>query len=118
MNNGLNHFYVGSVFNRCQRWIRLGFVVLLLTNSAAFALDINQANEAELDSLKGMGPSLSRVVLKARAEGEFQSWSDVRQRVSGIGPGKAKQFSAQGLTVNGQTFPEAREPKHHGQHQP
>jgi competence protein ComEA len=86
--------------------------------AAASALEINQANEAELDSLKGMGPALSRHVLKARAEGEFQSWSDVRQRVSGIGPGKAKQFSAQGLTVNGQPFPVAREPKHHGQQQP
>lgn len=89
-----------------------------LVCASVSALEINQANEAELDSLKGMGPSLSRVVLKARAEGEFQSWSDMRQRVSGMGPGKAKQFSAQGLTVNGQTFPEAREPKHHGQQQP
>ncbi|PIT76387.1 helix-hairpin-helix domain-containing protein [Limnohabitans sp. B9-3] len=86
--------------------------------AAASALDINQANEAELDSLKGMGPALSRHVLKARAEEDFKSWADLLQRVSGMGPGKAKQFSAQGLTVNGQTFPEAREPKHHGQQRP
>ena len=104
MNNGLNHFYVGSVFNRCQRWIRLGCVVLLLTNSAAFALDINQANEAELDSVKGMGPALSAKVLKARGQSPFKDWSDLMQRVSGIRQNKAQQFSEQGLTVNGQTF--------------
>jgi competence protein ComEA len=76
--------------------------------AAASALEINQANEAELDSLKGMGPALSRHVLKARSEGEFQSWADVLQRVSGMGRGKAKQFSAQGLTVNGQPYPSDR----------
>jgi competence protein ComEA len=76
--------------------------------AAASALEINQANEAELDSLKGMGPALSRHVLKARAEGEFQNWADVLQRVSGMGRGKAKQFSAQGLTVKGQPFPSDR----------
>lgn len=72
--------------------------------AAASALDINQANEAELDSLKGMGPTLSRHVLNARAKGEFQSWADLLQRVSGMGRAKAQQFSAQGLTVNGQPF--------------
>ena len=78
--------------------------------AAACALEINQANEAELDSLKGMGPALSRQVLKARAEGEFQSWADVLQRVSGMGRAKAQQFSAQGLTVNGQPFTKTPKP--------
>lgn len=70
----------------------------------ALALDINQANEAELDSVKGMGPSLSAKVLKAREQGAFKDWSDLMQRVSGIRENKAKQFSEQGLTVNGQAF--------------
>jgi competence protein ComEA len=85
--------------------IGLGFWAVCAT---ACALEINQANEAELDSLKGMGPALSRHVLKARAEGEFQNWADVLQRVSGMGRGKAKQFSAQGLTVKGQPYPSDR----------
>lgn len=75
-----------------------------LACATAAALDINQANEAELDSLKGMGPTLSRHVLNARAKCEFQSWADLLQRVSGMGRAKAQQFSAQGLTVNGQPF--------------
>ena len=77
----------------------------LLVGSSAFALDINQANEAELDSIKGMGPSLSAKVLKARTQGPFKDWSDLMQRVSGIRQTKAQQFSDLGLTVNGQAFP-------------
>jgi competence protein ComEA len=92
--------------SRLRRWL-IGLSCWVIC-AAGSALEINQANEAELDSLKGMGPALSRHVLKARAEGEFQSWADVLQRVSGMGRGKAKQFSAQGLTVNGQPYPSDR----------
>lgn len=78
--------------------------MLLFTSQVAFALEINQANTAELDSLKGMGPSLSAKVLKARTDGPFKSWADLMQRVSGLGRLKAQQFSEQGLTVNGQAL--------------
>ena len=71
---------------------------------SALALDINQANEAELDSVKGMGPALSTKVLKARSQGAFKDWQDLMQRISGIRQNKAQQFSEQGLTVNGQAF--------------
>ncbi len=78
--------------------------VLLCLCTSAFALDINQANEAELDSIKGMGPSLSSKVLTARTQGPFKDWADLMQRVSGIRTNKAQQLSAQGLTVNAQPF--------------
>jgi len=77
-----------------------------MTNHA-WALELNQATEAELDGLKGMGPSLSRKVLAARNIQAFSSWADFRQRVSGIGTAKAKQFSEQGLTIQGQPFSSA-----------
>ena len=99
-----NIFHVGSVFKACPRWLALGSAGLLLAGTSAFALDINQANEAELDSLKGMGPSLSAKVLKARTQGPFKDWSDLMQRVSGIRKNKAQQFSDLGLTVSGQAF--------------
>ena len=78
--------------------------MLLFTSQVAFALEINQANTAELDSLKGMGPSLSAKVLKARTDAPFKSWADLMQRVSGLGRLKAQHFSEQGLTVNGQAL--------------
>ncbi|MFM2427625.1 MAG: hypothetical protein RL707_1452, partial [Pseudomonadota bacterium] len=52
----------------------------------------------------GMGPTLSAKVLKARAQAPFQTWQDLMQRVSGMGTVKAKQFSEQGLTVQGQAW--------------
>jgi competence protein ComEA len=104
MNTLPNKLCVGSVFEICQRGIGLGLLALLLASSSALALDINQANEAELDSVKGMGPALSAKVLKARAQGSFKDWPDLIRRVSGIRQNKAQQFSEQGLTVNDQAF--------------
>ena len=99
---------VFQVLSRCARCVvrrgLLGGAALLMFCHVALALDINQANEAELDSVQGMGPSLSAKVLTARAQGPFKDWADLMQRVSGIRHHKAEQFSAQGLTVNGQPF--------------
>jgi competence protein ComEA len=104
-----------SVSKTAKRWVRsrlsrllssvlLSSVITLMCCTTALALDINQANEAELDSVKGMGPALSAKVLKARSNGPFKDWQDLMQRVSGIRQNKAKQFSEQGLTVDGQAF--------------
>jgi competence protein ComEA len=114
--NALHHnFGSCAVFKTMNRWawrylshvlsgVLLSSVVALMCCNTALALDINQANEAELDSVRGMGPALSAKVLKARADGPFRNWSDLMQRVSGIRQNKAKQFSEQGLTVDGQAF--------------
>lgn len=71
-------------------------------------MELNLASEAELDGLKGMGPSLSRKVLAAREVRHFTHWADFQQRVSGVGMAKAQQFSEQGLTVAGQAFSQAQ----------
>ena len=106
-----NNICFGAVFkalSRCTRLVLirgfLGGAIALMFCHAALALEINQANEAELDSVKGMGPSLSAKVLTARSQGPFKDWTDLMQRVSGIRQNKAQQFSEQGLTVNGQPF--------------
>lgn len=67
----------------------------------AQALELNQASEAELDSLLGVGPSLSSRLLQARQQGPFKDWRDLIQRVPGIGPRSARKLSAQGATVDG-----------------
>ena len=98
------HWQAGFSRVPFKRW--LGWLTLVLSQCAC-ALDINQANEAELDSLKGMGPSLSAKVLAVRAQGPFLSWQDLMQRVSGLRQAKAQQFSEQGLTVQGLPFNKA-----------
>jgi competence protein ComEA len=115
MNTLQNIYGDCLVFKATKRWVQrclshvlfgvlLSSVIALMCCNTALALDINQANEAELDSVKGMGPALSAKVLKARAQGPFKDWQDLMQRVSGIRQNKAKQFSEQGLTVDGQAF--------------
>lgn len=108
LQNNLSFCAVFSALNRCARRVLvsgfLGAAMALMFCHAALALDINQANEAELDSVKGMGPSLSAKVITARSQGPFKDWSDLMQRVTGIRQNKARQFSEQGLTVNGQPF--------------
>ena len=91
---------------RCSRVLL--WLAASLISTHVLALDLNQANEAELDGLKGMGPSLSRKVLAARQQHPFRSWADFLQRVSGVGMAKAKLFSEQGLTIEGQAFVSAQ----------
>lgn len=68
--------------------------------AAHAAVDVNKASQAELETVKGIGPALSTKILDARQSGAFKDWSDLVGRVGGIGPGNAAKFSQAGLTVN------------------
>ncbi len=70
----------------------------------AQATDVNRASQAELESVKGIGPGLSGKILKAREAGAFKDWADFVERVGGVGAGNAAKFSANGLTVGGTAF--------------
>lgn len=79
--------------------------LLALASAAAFAVvDINKANQAELESIKGIGPSMSAKILDARKTGSFKDWTDLQSRVKGVRAGNSAKFSADGLTVNGAAF--------------
>ena len=80
------------------------FVLALLTAAAFAAVDVNQASQAELESIKGIGPSMSGRILDARKTGAFADWGDLLGRVKGVGSGNAAKFSNEGLTVNGKAF--------------
>ena len=86
--------------------IRTLFALLI----AAFALtahaavDVNKASQAELETIKGIGPSMSGRMLDERKKGSFKDWSDMVTRVKGVGQGNAGKFAADGLTVNGSGF--------------
>lgn len=73
----------------------------LLAGQVANAADVNQAGAAELEAVKGIGPALSGKILSARQQGQFKSWDDLVDRVSGLGPGSAARLSQNGLTVAG-----------------
>lgn len=89
----------------------LTLLLSLATTLAMAAVDVNTATEADLDSIKGIGPGTSAKMLEARKTSKFKDWSDLIARVSGIGDKRAAKLSAEGLTVNGAKYqPGSAEP--------
>lgn len=78
------------------------FIVLsaFAGTAAMAAVDVNKADQAALETVKGIGPGLSTKLLDERKKGAFKDWADLIERVQGIGPGNAARFSTAGLTVN------------------
>lgn len=74
------------------------------------AVDVNKATAAELDGIKGIGPSISGKIVEERKKGNFKDWSDFIVRVKGLGERNAAKFSAEGLTVGGAGFKTAATP--------
>lgn len=71
-------------------------------------IDLNTANQAQLEMVKGVGPQLSERILAERANGRFESWDDFVTRMKGIGPSHASRLSSAGLRVAGQPYAPAR----------
>jgi len=84
-----------------MRQFFVALMALFIAFASQAAVDVNTANEAELDGVKGIGPALSGKILKARQQGPFKDWADLMQRVKGIQPKSARQLTDAGLTVNG-----------------
>lgn len=79
----------------------------LVFSLSSWALEVNDATEAQLDGVRGLGPSQTARILQAREAGPFKSWADFMVRVKGIKAPTATKLSAQGLTVGGATYPGA-----------
>ena len=84
---------------------KLFAVLLALFAAAAFAaVDANKATQAELESVKGIGPAISTKIIDERKKGSFKDWNDMVTRVKGVGEHNAAKFSTDGLTVNGAAY--------------
>jgi competence protein ComEA len=81
--------------------ILLGLFAFMLSMSAAFAsINVNTATQAELETIKGIGPAMSKKIIDERAsKGTFKDGKDLAARVSGIGAKRLESFTKQGLTV-------------------
>lgn len=76
--------------------------LVALTGFAFAQVDVNKADQAALDGVKGIGPKMSKTILDERKKGgEFKDWSDFEGRVKGVGEKNAVRLSDAGLTVNG-----------------
>ena len=78
--------------------------VFIATIGFAFAqVDVNKADQAALDGIKGIGPKTSKSILDERKKGgDFKDWADLERRVKGVGDKNSVKLSQAGLTVNGQ----------------
>lgn len=75
----------------------------LVTVGFAFAQDVNKADQAALNGIKGIGPKTSKAIIDERKKGgDFKDWADLEKRVKGIGEKNSVKLSQAGMTVNGQ----------------
>jgi competence protein ComEA len=86
--------------------LMLAVATLVASMSVAFAqVDVNKADASALDSVKGVGPATSKLIIDARAKGgDFKDWADFEKRVKGMGDKRAAKLSKAGLQVNGKSM--------------
>ncbi|MGZ3180960.1 MAG: ComEA family DNA-binding protein [Telluria sp.] len=84
----------------------LAGLALLASMSMAFAqVEVNKADAAALDGIKGIGPAKSKAIIDERTKnGDFKDWSDFQHRIKGVKDKTAAKLSANGLQVNGKPF--------------
>jgi competence protein ComEA len=92
-------------------WKLLMAVLMSLACALSWAaVDVNKATQAELESVKGIGPAMSGRMLDERKKSAFKDWEDLIGRVKGLGSGNAAKMSGAGLTVNGAAFTAPAQP--------
>jgi competence protein ComEA len=93
-------------------WMML-CIALVLTFSAGFAaaVEVNSADQAALESVKGIGPVHAKAIIDERTKnGPFKDADDLATRVKGIGTKSVKNLEAAGLTINGSSAPPSGAP--------
>jgi competence protein ComEA len=80
---------------------RLLATLLAFFALSVFAADANNATQADLEAVKGIGPAIATKIIDERKNGNYKDWPDLVTRVKGIGDKSAAKLSAAGLTVNG-----------------
>ena len=84
----------------------VAFVFAFVAAGAFAAVDVNKADQAQLETVKGVGTSLSTRIVEERKKAPFKDWDDLIGRVQGVGPASAARLSKEGLTVNGDSYAE------------
>lgn len=100
-------FALNGVIAMLKKLLML-FVALVLSLSAGFAaaVEVNSADQAALESVKGIGPVHAKAIIDERTKnGPFKDADDLANRVKGIGQKSVKNLEAAGLTINGSSAP-------------
>jgi competence protein ComEA len=100
-------FALNGVIAMLKKLLTL-FTALVLSLSAGFAaaVEVNSADQAALESVKGIGPVHAKAIIDERTKnGPFKDADDLANRVKGIGQKSVKNLEAAGLTINGSSAP-------------
>jgi competence protein ComEA len=66
------------------------------------AVDLNTASLDQLRGIRGIGPKTAQIILDERNRGgRYLSFTDLSDRVRGIGPRRAQALQSAGLTIDG-----------------
>ncbi|MDO5690902.1 MAG: helix-hairpin-helix domain-containing protein [Pseudomonadota bacterium] len=82
----------------------LALLALFYAAVSFAAVDVNTATAADLEGIKGIGPTTSSRIITERKKGNFKDWADFIARVKGVGEKSAARFSTEGLTINGAAY--------------
>ncbi len=85
---------------RLSRALRAAGLATLTWAGSAGAVDLNTASLEQLRSIRGIGPKTAQILLEERGRGgRYLSFSDLSDRVRGIGPRRVQALQAAGLTI-------------------
>lgn len=69
--------------------------------SAWAAVDVNTADQAALETVRGVGPARAAAIIDARTKGgPFKDGADLAARVDGIGPKSVTKLEEAGLSYS------------------
>jgi competence protein ComEA len=89
-----------------KKLLMLCFAFMLSIGSAFAAVDVNTADQAALDSVKGLGPVKSKAIVDERTKnGPFKDADDLANRVKGLGTKSVANLEQNGLTIGGSSAP-------------
>lgn len=91
--------------SRFAQTVRTFLAAMLISlcslNLAWAAVNANTASVEELQTVRGIGPTIAQRIVDERAKGPYKSLDDLQSRVKGVGNSSVKKMAAAGLTTGG-----------------
>ncbi|MDO8300503.1 helix-hairpin-helix domain-containing protein [Lacisediminimonas sp.] len=90
-----------------KQLIQVTVLAISMAGPAYAQVDANRGDQAALDGVKWIGPTISGAILEERKRrGLFKDWPDFERRVKGIDERRALALSEAGLTIDGRGRPD------------
>ncbi|SAL79183.1 DNA-binding protein [Caballeronia arvi] len=94
-----------------KKLLMLCLAFMVSIGVAFAAVDVNTADQAALESVKGLGPVKSKAIIDERTKnGPFKDADDLATRVKGLGTKSVANLEQNGLTVGGSSLPPTGKP--------